>query len=204
MSQLYSKDLLERNRFPGRTGKDGSLWIIRELKQCWQWIWQKIFFLWIQIEAPGPQGSTVPWMLCLQEAVQRQHTYPLWQKRCGLFSKERGRWAEIVDRVRTVVGRAVKMGKHEREKKSESPGSERFRDYHPCQHHCGICLKPQITTRSKCLDFCLSSALKSIWTGWLWERTEEWETFSFLLLLDFLFSSRAGRVKDKDISDLGV
>lgn len=96
------------------------------------------FFLWIQTEAPGPQGSAEPGMLCLQEAVQGQHSDPLWQKTCGLSSKERGRWAETVGRVRTLVGGAVNTGKHEREKKSRGPGSGWIRNSLLCRRHYGI------------------------------------------------------------------
>lgn len=92
MSQLHTKDPQETNSPWAEKGQDPHSLIKKESEQSWQHLWKKKYVcLWPQIEAPQPQGSVVPGMLHLEGAIQRQHTCPLWEKRCMSLSKEKER-----------------------------------------------------------------------------------------------------------------
>lgn len=119
MSQLHTQDFLETDWVPEKENVKTIVQylIIKDLKQSWQILRKNIPLDSNKNSTPGIHPLK---MLCLEEALYRQHTCPLWKKRCGPFSRKRG-YSRDVERVGTIIERTVKTENREREKKILEP-----------------------------------------------------------------------------------
>lgn len=127
MSQLYTKDPLKTGWVPGKENVKSTVSDNKRIKTKLADSMGKKIFLWTQIKSLQPQGSTVPGMLCLEEALYRQHTCPLWKKRCVSLPRREDRQRRRERRNHNWEGSQNRNSKGR--KQSWSPGYRWFRAY---------------------------------------------------------------------------